>query len=359
MPISNEEPLPPAGEAAPTPASTPVDSLSEVNDQLESVKLSEPNAPADATVRDTNPKEDPELWKPHPPSEECPVCMVPLPLENNKSTFWPCCGKLICTACSEEHHRALKMTNRKREKKKQPPLDKACAFCRSPVPENDAEETSRLEKRIEKEDTRAMVNLGRCFRDGSDGVKKDDEKAIKLFQRAADLGSAEAIGQLGSWAAKGWLESTPDTTKAKEYLEDAAKKGDINSRYNLSHLLAEEGNFELAIKHWHLSAAAGDDDSMKPLWGCFSRGRLSKADLEKALRAHKAACDEMKSEERERYDAAKEAWAGNDELLRHTYGSYYFGYINAKELKKSLKAHAAGDWRAVETFLANKIRTNR
>ena len=131
-------------------------------------------------------------------------------------------------------------------------------------------------------------------------------------------------------------------------------KGHVFSRGAIAALLANEGEIELAIKHWHLSAAAGCDNSMKYLWKCFSEGRLNKSDLEKTLRAHKATCDEMNSEERKRYDAYEEAKAGNDERLTLIYQSYYFGYLNAKELKVSLKAYRAGDWRAVEILLANK-----
>ena len=353
MPISNEEPLPPAGEAAPTPASTPVDSLSEVNDQLESVKLSEPNAPADATVRDTNPKEDPELWKPHPPSEECPVCMVPLPFFT-KQRYWVCCGKLLCTACCEEHGRALRVTNRKREKKKQQPLEKTCAFCRRPHAKNNTDLIRRYEERIEKDDTRAMANFALTYKDGKNGLKKNNAKGVELLNRAAGLGSAEAIGQLGTWAAYGWLESIPDTTSAKDYLEDATKRGDVYSRFNLAKLLVTEGNYDFAIKHWHLAAAAGDEQSMKCLWKCLSIGKISKPYLEKALRSHKAASDEMNSEERERCDAFKKALAGNDARLTIIYQSYYSGYLNAKELKVALKAYRAGDWRAVGILLTSK-----
>ena len=67
----------------------------------------------------------------------------------------------------------------------------------------------------------------------------------------------------------------------------------------------------------------------------------------------------MNSEERERYDAYREAQAGNDELLKKIYSSYYFGVINAKELKVALKAYQAGDFSAVATLLENKIRANR
>ena len=371
MPKPNEELA--AGEAAPAPVAMPVDSVSEVNDQLASTKLSdqdeadatvgaqdEAKPPADAAVRDTDTMEYPDLWKAHPPTEECPVCMVPLPLESDKCTYWACCSKRICTACCEEHDRALAVTNRKREKKKQPPLEKSCAFCRSHIYKNDAELVMLYDKRVFKDDTRAMINLAGMYLHGLGGLRKNNKKFVELLNRAAGLGSAEAIGQLGAAAANGWLDSTSDTcnTKAKEYLENAAKKGDVHSRHNLGNVLEGEGNFELAIKHWHLAAAAGDEQSMKYLWECFSEGRLSKADLEKALRAHKAACDEMNSEERERYDASQDAEAGNDELLTLIYQSYYFGYLNAKELKVALKAHRTGDFRAVQMLLKSKVRTH-
>ena len=41
-------------------------------------------------------------------------------------------------------------------------------------------------------------------------------------------------------------------------------------------------------------------------------------------------------------------------MLKIIYESYYGGYINAKELKAALKAHRAGDLRAVERLLESK-----
>jgi len=43
---------------------------------------------------------DEKLFKEHPPSEEeCPICMLPLPININQSIFKSCCGKLICKGC--------------------------------------------------------------------------------------------------------------------------------------------------------------------------------------------------------------------------------------------------------------------
>ena len=173
------------------------------------------------------------------------------------------------------------------------------------------------------------------------------------------FGICRRKGRLGTWAANERpTSSTQNRRKTKEYFEDAAAKGYVLSRTTLAVLLSKEGNYDLAIKHWHLSAAAGHDEAIKRLRDCFSKGKLSKPDLEKALRAHKAACDEMNSEVRKRFAARRDAEAGDDELLKHIYFSYYFGYLNAK-VKKVLIAHRAGDFSAVKTLLENKIRTNR
>ena len=344
---ASEEPLVPAGEAAPTPVSIPADSVAEAADQLEKVNLSNQD--------EARPPEDPDLWKPHAPTEECPACMVPLPLENGNCTYWACCSKRLCAACCKEHDRALLVTNRKRHKKKQPPLEKTCAFCRIPIHKNDVELVSRHEKNIAKDDSRAMFNLAGMYLQGDKGLRKDEVKAFELLQLAAGQGCAEAIGQLGFFAVDGQPDSIPDQTKANEYFEKAAAKGHSLSRVALADILAQEGEIELAIKHWHLAAAAGFDHTTKYLWDCFSKGKLSKSDLEKALRAHKAASDEMKSEERERFAAYKKAKAGNDQLLKDIYTIYYGGFMNAKELKKALQAHRHGNRREATMLIKNKI----
>ena len=56
---------------------------------------------------------DPALWKPHPPSEECPVCFVPLPLREDESADLVCCGKSVCSACMAETARAPRVITAK------------------------------------------------------------------------------------------------------------------------------------------------------------------------------------------------------------------------------------------------------
>ena len=42
---------------------------------------------------------DINLFAPITEREECPICMIPLPFEENEILFKMCCGKTICHGC--------------------------------------------------------------------------------------------------------------------------------------------------------------------------------------------------------------------------------------------------------------------
>ena len=42
------------------------------------------------------------LFVPQPPTEECPLCLIPLPRRDDHIVYQPCCGKMLCGACSCE-----------------------------------------------------------------------------------------------------------------------------------------------------------------------------------------------------------------------------------------------------------------
>ena len=44
--------------------------------------------------------EDVALFKDPPPNEDCPVCMLPLPLSADSRQLYTCCGKSICGGCT-------------------------------------------------------------------------------------------------------------------------------------------------------------------------------------------------------------------------------------------------------------------
>ena len=78
-----------------------------------------------------------------------------------------------------------------------------------------------------------------------------------------------------------------DLQKAKYYYELAAMGGNVKARYNLGNLEKRAGNVDSAVKHWVISAAAGDDNSMKAIREGYTNGHVTEADIEKAWHAHK------------------------------------------------------------------------
>ena len=56
------------------------------------------------------------------------------------------------------------------------------------------------------------------------------------------------------------------------------------------------GRIERTIKHFIISANLGYDDSIEALKREYTRGRISKEDLEAALRAHQASTNEKSAE---------------------------------------------------------------
>jgi len=234
------------------------------------------------------------------------------------------------------------MKNAKRYEKELPLLAPTCAFCRTPCLDGDYELIQRYKARVNKGDVCAAHNLAGFYENGAHGLPRDESKAVELHRRAAGLGSVKATEKLGLTYFFGKFNVAIDKEKGWEYIKDAAKKGSVFSRYNLGTVERRRGNHDHAIRHWTLAAEAGYDNAVKKLWKCFFSGKLTKSDLENTLRAHQASCDEMNSEDRERLAAMKEAKAGNDEFLKRLYQIYYDGEINAKELKKTLKAYHGG-----------------
>ena len=283
--------------------------------------------------------EDPDHWKPCPPPEDCPVCMVPLPMRNDGSAYFPCCGKTICSACEEESTRAHNIINSKRAKKELPPLKECCAFCRLPYCD-DEEHVKRCLLRMEKDDCEAYFNMASYYhRGGTDGLPRDESKALELLLRAAELGSTRSMAFLGDVYARGTLGAKIDTGKSREFFERAAKRGNFPARISLGQMEIENNNHDLAIRHWQLAAEGGVPLGMKLVWRNFYRGKLSKGELENTLRAHHNAIEERKSEDRERYTSFQKAMKGDNKVLTTLYHQYYDGGMTAKELNTAVKIY--------------------
>lgn len=85
----------------------------------------------------------------------------------------------------------------------------------------------------------------------------------------------------------------------KEYCQLAAKKGGMDSRFALGQQEMNNGNKELAVKHFLISAAARGDSSLEQVARAFQMKMISREKYEEVLRAHQESKDEIWSENRE------------------------------------------------------------
>eukprot|EP00986_Skeletonema_menzelii_P007429 scaffold2919_cov130-Skeletonema_menzelii.AAC.5 len=214
---------------------------------------------------------------------DCPICLVPLPLDLTKSTRMSCCSKLVCNGC---YH-----ANERREKEQR--LAPKCPFCRHDIPRSPAEADRNKRKRIEANDPDALTEFGTRCRE-----KGDYKGAIVCWTKAAELGDVEAHYQLScSYRIGNGVEK--DKKKEVHHLEQAAIKGDPQARYNLGTFEWERGEHERAVKHWIIAAKLGDIKAVATLKDMYKRGLIGKEDFAAALRAHQATLDATKSPQRE------------------------------------------------------------
>ena len=227
---------------------------------------------------------DEKLFKEPPPREECPICMLPLPIDANQMGYKSCCGKTICDGCVY----AMKMSEGK----------DLCAFCRTPYATSDEEHIKRIKKLIEKDNPEAYYLLAGCYDAGIYGTPQDYQKANELWLKAGELGYSEAYHNLGV-AYRDGMGVEVDKIKAKHYFELAAINGSAQARNNLAVLEGQAGNQHRAMRHFILAARAGYKTSLEGVKEMgFKRGLVAKDEYASTLRAYHERQKEMKSDER-------------------------------------------------------------
>jgi len=231
-----------------------------------------------------------QLFKDHPPREECPICMLPLPFDLNESVFKPCCGKFICKGCictMVESVRGVLL----------------CPFCRTPNAKNLDEHIERTRKLMEKGDVGAFNHLAGYYANGTTSLPQDMNKAKELWLKAGELGYAEAYCNLGMYYENG-VSVERDEKKAKHYFELAAMGGDIHARNNLGYMEFKAGNFHRSLKHFILTAKAGDEKSLRKVKIGYKVGSVTKDEYASTLRAYHERQKEMKSDARDKAAAS-------------------------------------------------------
>ena len=216
---------------------------------------------------------------------DCPICCVPLPLEDEKVTSYSCCSKLACKGClyadsARQHRENIQV--------------QTCPFCRYPLPKTQEDGDKIRMKRVEANDPFALrqVGLRHC-------LKEEYDKAFDYLTKAAELGDVEAHYNLSIMYRKG-LGVEKDAKKEWYHAEEAAIAGHPMARHNLgAYEWRNNKNSDRAVKHWIIAANLGEDESLKELKECYKDGLVSKEVFAVALRGHHAAVNATKSENRE------------------------------------------------------------
>eukprot|EP00956_Cyclotella_meneghiniana_P013611 scaffold19770_cov44-Cyclotella_meneghiniana.AAC.6 len=226
---------------------------------------------------------DEKLFTQPPRREDCVICCITLPYNDGQCCYMTCCGKLICDGCTFCLPRGH------------------CPFCNLAAPLSDGEIIRQLLKRIDKyNDPGAMHKLGyEYYTLGTNGFSVDHVKAVELYQRASELGSAQAHCNLG-FAHEHGQGVSANKKKSFHHYQMAAMLGSVNARFNLGISEARDGNHDRAIRHYIIAARCGDDESLQTVKKYYMAGLVTKEDFEKALREHMAYVDETKSVQRDR-----------------------------------------------------------
>ena len=227
---------------------------------------------------------------------DCPICMIPLPLDETKSVLANCCSKIICRGCKYAHQK----------RQYEQGIVQSCPFCRHPLPKSSAEgeKLQLLMKRVAMNDPVALREFAQKHL-----FKGDYNGAYEYWTKAAKLGDELSHYQLSCVYGAGLEGIEKDEGKMMYHLEEAAIGGHPEARHNLARHEVIIGNTERRLKHFIIAAKLGLDVSLRDLKFAFKDGLISKEDFAAILRAHQAAVDATKSPQRE---AAEKYFASED-----------------------------------------------
>ena len=215
---------------------------------------------------------------------DCPICMLPLPLEDDQNCVNTCCIKKICNGCM------LAAMERG--------MGNICPFCREPAPDGDAAIVALIQKRVDAGDAEAVNYLGQKYYCGEDGLQLDKSRAVELYREAANLGSVEAHCSIGAMYGRGEGGLEKDEAKAVHHCERAAKAGHPGARFNLGNSEVKKRKYGRALKHWMIAAKMRHERSLKEIQLMHKNGLATKGDYSQALVRYQQAVDETKSDQR-------------------------------------------------------------
>lgn len=178
-------------------------------------------------------------------------------------------------------------------------MNATCAFCRTPKPYGDAAKLALVQARVGKKDPEAIKFLGDINFHGLIGQATDMKRAVELWSEAAELGSVNAIFQVGNSYRYG-IGIAQDVKIGIRFFETAAMLGSSIARHPLGEYeLNHRGNYDRAARHFLISAKMGHEESLDKIKNMFTQGHATKSQYAEALTGYQNALGEMKSPERE------------------------------------------------------------
>ena len=150
-----------------------------------------------------------------------------------------------------------------------------CPYCRTPIPETQAEADRNSMKRAEANDPVALRQMAKW---GASSLSV----SFEYLARAAKLGDVEAHNQLSFMYLNG-SGVDKDEQKGIHHLEVAAICGHPEARYHLAMHEGRNRKIDRSVKHLIIAANLGHDKSIQKLMVAYKAGRVDKEEFAAAL----------------------------------------------------------------------------
>src|ERR1700686_1673037 len=132
------------------------------------------------------------------------------------------------------------------------------------------------EKAIDAGDDSALTELGGLYREGAEGLNKDEFKAFLFFKKYADAGRTAALMQLG-WCYEFGSGVAADKHRASMYYEQAADRGDKFSMTRLGKFYydgkSRPQDFGKAEKYFRQTVGSGFPQAEVGLGEMYEKGK--------------------------------------------------------------------------------------
>ena len=236
-------------------------------------------------------------WIP-PSRDECPICFIPLPIDDKSTCYRPCCGMIVCKGCIADQ---IQMLIRDSGDEMQEEMMKAlnqCMFCRTNM-YGKREELNRAA--AENNRPEGMLRVAELYLEprilGTVARYKDKQEGLKWLKRATVLGCGKAAEKIGDI-----LLEDENEKEAYFYFNKAAELGRVQSFVKLGNIDLNRGEVTLAMDNYRKAAICGfkGPGLVQVLKRGFMDKYITKEEYFSTLYKHYKANDEMNSESRKR-----------------------------------------------------------